>query len=228
MRDEQLKDAAAPKTPHRVETSVPVIEVTDHGNAQCIGRPDGEIRSVDAVQSHRMSSELLVDGIVNAGVKFAAILLGNLRPETVRVLAGAFSAGIEEAEAVSALRCQTCEKSALVHALHLDFFGFPGLAQQKNRPLRIGIERGIEHAALCLVRTEHLMGIIMLRIHDCLNLRPSHQLVQRLIHTCFSSVSVSFVPSHLALIRVFTPDTTRRWRYRLPRASAYISSKSSP
>ena len=48
-RHEQFPDAAGNVLAHRVAAAVPVVEVADDADAGGIGRPDGEVHAVDAV-----------------------------------------------------------------------------------------------------------------------------------------------------------------------------------
>jgi hypothetical protein len=45
-------------------TTVPAIEVSDHGDTTRVGGPDGEGDAVDAIEPTGMTTELLVDAVV--------------------------------------------------------------------------------------------------------------------------------------------------------------------
>ena len=60
--DEALPDAGAvPARGQGMARGVPAVEVADHGDALGVGRPDGELRAVAAVDGQGMSAELVVE-----------------------------------------------------------------------------------------------------------------------------------------------------------------------
>ncbi len=64
-RHEQLPDARPAERPHRVRPAVPVVEVADHPDAACVGRPDGERGTAELGPDHRAEHlpELLVPAL---------------------------------------------------------------------------------------------------------------------------------------------------------------------
>ena len=59
-RHEQLPEAAGDVLPHRVAAAVPGVEVADHADAGGVGRPDGEVDPVHAVDRPQLRPQPLV------------------------------------------------------------------------------------------------------------------------------------------------------------------------
>ena len=138
-RDEQLPDALASVTAHRMKAPVPFVEIPDHAGPSGIRRPNCEQGACDAVHRMRPGAQHVlriavvarVEGIHLGGVK--------LRPETV---------GIDEFGSLAAVRrpdnpvvvgyfarlCGTLEKIGSGHPRHRARFvlqpRFPGARQE--------------------------------------------------------------------------------------------------
>lgn len=61
LRDEDFPNPAIPEDAHDMPSTVPVIEVADDADALCIGGPDGECGSLDAVHLAELRSEMVVE-----------------------------------------------------------------------------------------------------------------------------------------------------------------------
>ncbi len=85
-RHEQLPDPGTAAGLQRVLAAVPQVERTDHADAFCVGRPDGEPRAGQAVEFGRMRAELVVDRVVIAFAEQVQVEVGELRREVVRVV----------------------------------------------------------------------------------------------------------------------------------------------
>src|SRR5574341_2612265 len=99
--DEYLPDPALAAAPHRVGSSVPVVEISHHGNPLGIRRPDDERNAARVPQSHGMAAELFVLLEVSALGEEVDVEVGEDAPEAVGVvLLPAMSLGIDYLEAV--------------------------------------------------------------------------------------------------------------------------------
>jgi hypothetical protein len=67
-------------------TTVPPIEVSDHGDTACVGGPYGEGDTIDAIEPTGMATELLVDAVVVADGEEVEVLRAERGEESVGIL----------------------------------------------------------------------------------------------------------------------------------------------
>ena len=68
-----------------MHSAVPAVKIPDRADAHRIRRPDGKINALRTVNFHRMRSQLLINRIMNAGVKLFRVLFCNLRFKIIGV-----------------------------------------------------------------------------------------------------------------------------------------------
>ena len=78
VRQENLKDAGIPKTPHLMDPSVPVVEIAHHAGPQHVRRPNGEIDAAHPFYLHGMSPHLLINTVMDPRCKFLQIRICQL------------------------------------------------------------------------------------------------------------------------------------------------------
>src|SRR5438270_9674350 len=84
-RDEELPDAARAERAHRVQATVPAVEVADDADRARVRRPDRERGAGDAVDLAHVRAELLVQLFVAAFAGEVQVELAERRHERVRV-----------------------------------------------------------------------------------------------------------------------------------------------
>ena len=164
--------------------AVPAVEIACHAHPYGIRGPYCEMYALNAVDAAAMCAQNFISLIMSARRKKIRILLG---------YHGAEAVGIDDFlrlsfrifHAVHIIRYpfsrnQGGKISGLIRHFHFYFFaGFPdyrrnlGCTRLKGRK-----QRGASHG----VRPQKLMGIILLRINNRLDLRPVHQLIQFFFH----------------------------------------------
>src|SRR5207245_9338258 len=83
---EQLPHAGGPERAHRVNATVPPVEVADHAHGACIGRPHRERRAVDALVLAHVRAEVVPELLVATLADEVEVELTERWPEAVRVL----------------------------------------------------------------------------------------------------------------------------------------------
>ena len=185
-RDEKLKNARFLDAAHGMPASVPEIEISHHADAAGVRGPDRKICTLHALDGHGMGSHLLIQGIVDARLEFVQILRRiHLRLEPVGVLQILNdSIVIFHAEKIfrnRLARKQDRKEAAVVRQLHLILFSrTPDDRRHLHRRRQKSLD---QNPFLRLVRTENLLGLILFRVHQCLDPGPIHKLIQPVIHT---------------------------------------------
>ena len=85
-RNENLPHARLGSHAHRVASSVPGVEIPDHGNTSRIGGPYSETRSGDRVDVHCLGTERAPEFIMGALSDEMQIELAQQQPEGIGVL----------------------------------------------------------------------------------------------------------------------------------------------
>ena len=147
MRDEQLPIADAAH-PHRMPPCIPEIEIADHADAPRVRCQHHKGDAVDALERHRVRSELVVDALVGAFAEQIEVELAQYRREAVGILelddivaeAGAeliaFRAVRQRAGKQTSLvdPRQGCRFAMLADGLHVGRFGEEGAYDALARP----------------------------------------------------------------------------------------------
>ena len=87
---EQFPEAAGDVLPHGVAAAVPVVEVADHADAGGVGRPDGEVHALDAVDGAELRPQPVVALPVPAFVQQVQIVVGQQVRKGVGIVHGHF------------------------------------------------------------------------------------------------------------------------------------------
>ena len=86
--NEQFPEAAGDVLAHGVAAAVPVVEVADHADAGGVGRPDGEVHPLDAVDGAQLRPQAVVALPVPAFVQQVQIVVGQQVRKGVRIVHG--------------------------------------------------------------------------------------------------------------------------------------------
>ena len=177
--DKELKDPRISELTHLVPPAVPVIEISDHGDAHRIRRPDREIHAGDPASLLRVRSHLFVDCGVGSRSKFSEVrlrvirlregirivqrLLPSVLIRHVKTVGDGFPAAHEAGkEAVFVLHIHPARTAVRKKHLHA---GSPG-----NQCLN-------PHAALDRMRSQNCMRVLRLRIDQFLHIGPVHEVI---------------------------------------------------
>ena len=85
VRDKDLPDAHIAAPPHQVAFAIPIVEVTDNGDALRIGRPDGKMNTGRTFMLDQMRAHLVMQAIMRAFRHQHVVDRPKDRPECVRV-----------------------------------------------------------------------------------------------------------------------------------------------
>ena len=90
--NENLPDAAVDALAHLRAAPVPLVEVADDGDAPGVRRPDGEMRSFDALMRQQMRAEPFIELLMRAFDEQIIVHRAEHRREGVRIGEGPVAA----------------------------------------------------------------------------------------------------------------------------------------
>src|SRR3954469_2757843 len=89
-RKKQFPNTGTKQLPHRMNSAIPIVEITNYADPLRIRRPYREINTAFAIQRPQMRAELVVDAPVRSFGKQMQIGLAHDRPISVRVACSPF------------------------------------------------------------------------------------------------------------------------------------------
>ena len=105
-----------------MQAAIPVVEVSDHGNASRVGSPDGEMHAIGTVMVHGMGTEFVIEAEVVAFADVVVIHGAEYGTERIGIGHDPFAACIGAGETDGVLAC-SCDrpfkKSGIMAAFNL-------------------------------------------------------------------------------------------------------------
>ena len=184
--NKKLKNPCLFDAPHRMTPSIPEIEISDHADTARIWGPYRKVGTLHALYRHRMRAHFFIQGIMNARLKLVQILRRKyLWLETVGILqllnCPIVILHTEKIFRNRLTRKQRRKKAAFVSQFHLILLA---RAPDHGRHPDCRRQKGLnQNSRIRLVRPENFLRLVLLRVHQRLNPRPVHKLIQPVIHT---------------------------------------------
>ena len=181
-RDKELENSGSILTVHLMAASVPVVEISDHADAHGVRRPHGKVRSIRAVHSHRVRSQLLIDIVADACVKLLLFLLCDLARIGVGILPHALHSVPDRDKLVGYDSFHGDERREVAlfllnHRIRLIRVRCPHAHGIKTWKIALDQQSVFRHPG-----PQNIPRILLLRIHAGFNLRPVHIVVYFVSH----------------------------------------------
>ena len=155
--DKQLPEPAGNVFAHRVASRIPGVEVADYAHPGGVGRPDGEVDPLDAIDYADLCTELLVGAIVPALVEQVQVVVGQEVREGIGIMhRGLLSALFGDAYLVALVAVLLVQRAnGLEQARRMDspHGASGGVVGGVNHPGLLGIRQKRphgHHAAACV------------------------------------------------------------------------------
>ena len=181
LRNKELKDPIFLQLPHRKDSSVPSVEITNQAHTHRVWSPDSKVHALRAVHRDPVGAQVIIGLIADPGLPLLQSLLRNLYIIIIGILHQNHTVILRDLKPIIRdllSREQSGKEPIFIHRLHRYGQTFPGYGNTFR-----GWEKCLDQdSAICHRRTQKAVRLALLRVHDPLNPSPIHQIIQFFVH----------------------------------------------